>query len=105
VRLLICPWSEGFPVNIFIDSRLTYTNYLVGWRSKYVLSSKATEVFERNCPCCRATIPPSKEQVSLLKATRSMKQKYEKAGEQNTPDYLQLCNDLKKIEAQIGEVC
>eukprot|EP00574_Skeletonema_japonicum_P011383 CAMPEP_0201713874 /NCGR_PEP_ID=MMETSP0593-20130828/558_1 /ASSEMBLY_ACC=CAM_ASM_000672 /TAXON_ID=267983 /ORGANISM="Skeletonema japonicum, Strain CCMP2506" /LENGTH=416 /DNA_ID=CAMNT_0048203079 /DNA_START=20 /DNA_END=1270 /DNA_ORIENTATION=+ len=74
-----------------------------GWRSKYVLSSESTEIFERTCPSCRAPIPPSKEQVSVLKATRLMMQKYERDGEQNTPDYLQLCGDLKKIETQIGE--
>lgn len=79
---------------------------LTGWRSKYVLSSESTQrTFERTCPSCRAYIPPSKEQVSLLKATKSMIQKYERDGEQNTPDYKQLCGDLKKIETQIGKVC
>ncbi len=78
---------------------------LTGWRSKYVLSSESTEIFERTCPSCRAPIPPSKEQVSVLKATKSMIQKYERDGEQNTPDYKQLCGDLKKIETQIGKVC
>lgn len=86
-------------------SHITIANSLAGWRSKYVLSSESTEVFERTCPSCRAAIPPSKEQVSVLKATKSMMQKYERDGEQNTPDYKQLCGDLKKIEAQIGKVC
>jgi len=75
-----------------------------GWRSKYVVSADAiTDVSERQCPCCRATIPPSKEQVSILKATRSLKQTCEERGDQNTPDYRQICEDLKKIEAQIGK--
>ena len=83
---------------LFKYSSLTNANSLAGWRSKYVLSSESTEIFERTCPSCRAPIPPSKEQVSVLKATRLMMQKYERDGEQNTPDYLQLCSDLKKIE-------
>eukprot|EP00984_Skeletonema_dohrnii_P026519 scaffold15880_cov113-Skeletonema_dohrnii-CCMP3373.AAC.3 len=75
-----------------------------GWRSKYVVSENAIpDVLDRQCPCCRATIPPSKEQVSILKATRSLKQTYEERGDQNTPDYRQICEDLKKIEAQIGK--
>ena len=82
-----------------------YTLCLTGWRSKYVLSSESTEISERTCPSCRAYIPPSKEQVSILKATKSMIQKYERDMEQNTPDYKQLCSDLKKIETQIGKVC
>lgn len=94
----------------FIDLRLAYIAHsLAGWRSKYVVSADAiTDVLERQCPCCRATIPPSKEQVSILKATRSLKQTCEERGDQNTPeytDYRQICEDLKKIEAQIGKVC
>ena len=73
-----------------------------GWRSKYVVSSES-DASERKCPCCRDPIPPSKEMVSVLHSTRQMIQKYEQAGEQNTPDYLQLVRDLKNIETQIGE--
>ena len=99
--------NEQLTINIMhcfqTHVHISCTHSLLGWRTKYVLSSEAAEVFERNCPCCRAPIPPSKEQVRVLKATQMMKQRYEIDGDQNTPEYLQICNDLQKIEAQIGK--
>ncbi|EJK47886.1 hypothetical protein THAOC_33367 [Thalassiosira oceanica] len=71
-----------------------------GWKTKYSIYGRRTEEQRgRRCPLCRGTIPPSREQISLIKMTEFAMKKMNKSD----PDYEAYARKVKQFEAEYGE--
>ena len=71
---------------------------LDGWRSRYGVE----EEMRTKCPTCRATIPPSKEMVTTLRACRAQKQKLEDCNLTSSEHYHRTCEILQEAEEKVG---
>ncbi|EJK72164.1 hypothetical protein THAOC_06332 [Thalassiosira oceanica] len=98
--------SRTLPVNP-ADTKSRRTRFLrfllliSGWKSKYtpLMVTEQEEQRGRRCPLCRGTIPPSREQISLIK----MRQIAMKNMDKSDPDYEQCARKVKQFEAEYGE--
>ena len=76
-------------------------NCLDGWKSKF--GSLLKEEKSKSCPLCRKEIPPSKEILSQLNWHRTRKRQMEARGDTTSEYYMIQVNQIKRIEAQIGD--
>ncbi|EJK71406.1 hypothetical protein THAOC_07158 [Thalassiosira oceanica] len=93
----ICLEDSKDPVNLPCGH--SFCDGCIGeWRSRYGVK----EEMRRKCPICRATIPPSKEMVSLLLTCRAAKQGMEDDGDTSSVYYHGICQSIARAEEDVG---
>ena len=68
------------------------------WRSRYGVE----EEMRRQCPICRARIPPSKEMVATLQGYRAQKQRMEDDNDTSSQQYRDICRLAVNAAGRIG---
>ncbi|EJK64337.1 hypothetical protein THAOC_14940, partial [Thalassiosira oceanica] len=69
---------------------------LSGWKPKHAFG-QAEKGQRKRCPLCRATIPPSQEQIAAMKAAKSAME------DTSHPDYNHRVRMVKQFEEEYGE--
>ncbi|EJK77347.1 hypothetical protein THAOC_00826, partial [Thalassiosira oceanica] len=81
-------WSGSYP------SAATQRSLLTGWKPKF---SRPKDHQRKRCPLCRATIPPSQEQISQMRLRRQLMKN------RSDPDYERHARKVKQFEEEYGE--
>jgi len=76
---------------------------LDGWKSKFGSVFSLKEEKSKLCPLCRKKIPPSKDMLIQLEYHRTRKLELEARGDTTSEYYMIQVNQIKRIEAQIGD--
>jgi len=76
-------------------------NCLDGWKSKFGSSLK--EEKRKSCPLCRKKIPPSRDMLLQLEYHRTIKRDFEARGETTSENYWRKLEQIKDLEAEIGD--
>ena len=78
---------------------------LHGWKSKFssVYALNKEENKSKLCPLCRKKIPPSKEMIVQFDFLRKKKRMFEAQGDTSSEDYMVFVNNIKTLEADIGD--
>jgi len=74
---------------------------LDGWKSKFGSSLKKEK--SKSCPLCRERIPPSKEMLIQLEFHRRELCELKEKGDTTSKDYMLCVNNIKELEAEIGD--
>jgi len=76
---------------------------LDGWKSKFGSTLFKKKEKSKLCPLCREKIPPSKDMLSQLDYHRAQKVDMEADGDRASDMYLNHVEQIKRLEAEIGD--